>query len=704
MVTLYRPHYLRENRWGSVPACHLFVDVETTLESQENGTTEHKLKMGWACYWRRRTDKKRDTENYTFFTTLDHFWSLVEKLHVPRKPLYLIIHNVGYDFGILRGFDELAKRGWITKSVYTAGQTTILSFTKGQVKLKVVDNGNFFPGKLANLGEAVGFPKLTIDFDTCTWDELKVYCHRDVEIMVEAWKAYYTFIEEHELGNWGHTVPSQAFNGFRHRFMKHKILMHGNGDVFELERNAYKGGRCSVFRRGKQSGSQFYKLDVNSMYPSVMIDNFCPTHLVGIKRNVEIPTLKKYLEKYAVVAQVVVDVKEPVFPTKYKGRNVYPVGRFQTYLTTPEIQYALERDELKQVIVCVLYKQAQIFQEFVKYMYNLKVQYKREDNRPFYHIVKLIMNSLYGKFGMKAHEWTKQPYNDPNLAKVSAVINGQTGEVTRIYHWGNDLWTCTTKGEPENSFPAIAAHVTAYARLLLWGLIRQAGRENVFYCDTDSMIVNAQGYENLSDQLDPFTLGKLKIEEESTEINILAPKYYSMGSHWKRKGVTENAIETKANTFVCTQFPSLLSQGHWSKDVTFHTQSVTKTFSLQINDGTVRTDGWVAPLDAELMTLQLPLDEETEYRITELEWTLAALRESRIVPHSAVFRVWNYRTGTWKRVRNRTGNLVSIDYAGIGRFYQELGFDSLNEFQNGVLSQLKQDQRIRQIQTELSYL
>ena len=701
MVTLYRPHYLSANRWGSIPACHLFVDVETELTESEDDTTTHKIKLGWACYWRRRTDKPSDTEKYHFFTTIAEFWSLVESLQIPRKPLYLIMHNVSYDFGILHGFDELHERGWITKSVYTAGHTTILSFTKGGFRLKVVDNGNFFPGTLAKLGDAFGFPKLQVDFDTCSWDELKEYCHRDVEIMVEAWRGYYAFIDKHDLGNWGHTVPSQAFNAFRHRFMKHKILMHGNSDAFEIEREAYKGGRCSVFRRGRQEGQPFYKLDANSMYPSVMADNLFPTVLVGIKRNVDLETLKGYLEKYAMVAQVVVDSHDPIFPVKYQGRNVYPVGRFETYMTTPEIQYALSHGTLRQVIICVLYKKERIFQEFVNYMYDLKVRYRREGNKPFFHIVKLLMNSLYGKFGMKAHEWKKMAYADPIFDKVSALINGKTGQVTRVYHWGNDLWMCTVKGEPENSFPAIAAHVTAYARLALWRIFEQAGRENVFYCDTDSLVVNAEGYENLRSKLDEFELGKLKIEDSGTMINILAPKYYAIGDHWKRKGVPKNAIETRANTFICTQFPSLLSQGHWKDGTTFHTRSVSKTFSLEINDGNVQPDGWVLPLDAQILWNQIPLSEDAQQRICELEWHLDALRDSRLLPHSVIFRFWNYRNGTWKRVRNRQGNLVPIEQAGIGKFYQDLGYECLDDFQDAILSQLAQDRKVGDLQEEL---
>ncbi|GAI74716.1 unnamed protein product, partial [marine sediment metagenome] len=41
----------------------------------------------------------------------------------------------------------------------------------------------------------IGIPKLTIDFKTCTESELKIYCHRDVEIEVENFKLFIRFLE-----------------------------------------------------------------------------------------------------------------------------------------------------------------------------------------------------------------------------------------------------------------------------------------------------------------------------------------------------------------------------------------------------------------------------------------------------------------------------------------------------------------------------
>lgn len=703
MATMkFKPHYLKANKASHVPQRHLFVDVETNLLPQEDRTTNQTLKLGWACYWRQRPDKAKDTLAYTFFRGEDEFWDLVESHCLSKSTLLLVMHNVGFDFGVLHGFAQLAARGWVLKRPYTNGMTTILGFNKGKYRIKVLDNGNYFPGKLANLGVAVGYPKLNIDFETCSWEELKTYCKRDTKIMLKAWQMLYAFIPEHRIGVWRATLPSLAWNAFRHSFMSHKILVHANPELYELERMAYKGGRCSVFWVGHRKGEHLYKMDVNSMYPSVMVDNVFPTEYVRDYYHVGNRTMQRLLSKYCCVARVVVDTDEPVYPIRNKTRNVYPVGRFETYLTTPELKYAVEHKHLRRVHRVAVYKKERIFHDYVTFFYPLKVAYKKEDNRPFYHVVKLFLNGLYGRFGMKAHKWEKITEVDPRLADIDFEYNDETKERINYYRWGDDVWKESGDGESENSCPAIAAHVTAHARLYLWQIINQAGRENVLYADTDGIICTEAGYGKLADLLDDFELGKLKVEGESWDTLIRAPKYYFFGGKWKRKGVPAKAVEIEPNVFEFDRFPSLKGQGKWEKDTPFHTTKVVKRFSLKIYDGVPQADHWVKPLDSEHLEVKNPFDPEKDMEFSLAEWQVQALREARIVPHEMVFKLWNYRKGTWKRQKDRQGNLVPIEYSVADTWASELGFDDLNTLQKGVLQQLSQDREIREIWSNLS--
>ena len=116
--------------------------------------------------------------------------------------------------------------------------------------------------------------------------------------------------------------------------------------------------------------------------------------------------------------------------------------------------------------------------------------------------------------------------------------------IDNIKVFGGGEWEKQGKFEEAfNSFPAISAHVTAYARMMLLSYIEQAGWNNVFYTDTDSLFVNYAGYQNLLPEIDSKVLGKLKVEDISkTDTEIRGCKDYTFNHQIKTKGVAKTSI------------------------------------------------------------------------------------------------------------------------------------------------------------------
>ncbi|GAH97172.1 unnamed protein product, partial [marine sediment metagenome] len=136
----------------------------------------------------------------------------------------------------------------------------------------------------------------------------------------------------------------------------------------------------------------------------------------------------------------------------------------------------------------------------------------------------------YGKFGQKAEQWRKigECPNEPDRVEV-CYIAGCTRTKAIRYLLG-EVFELVGYEECFNSFPAIAAEASAYARMYLYKLMKQAGEGNYFYCDTDSLFVNEVGLQNLGDKLDNNCLGGLKVIEETNSITIRGLKDYSIGT------------------------------------------------------------------------------------------------------------------------------------------------------------------------------
>jgi len=699
-----RYHLLRPNKSSSRPESHLFVDVESRLVPISETETEHRLWFGWTCFWRRRTDRDTDTIEYERFTTVPEFWAIVERRIRKGHSLYLVSHNVNYDFGVLDVFENLETRGYELGSIYLSSMTAILTWRASKRKLIILDNGNFFQGALATLGEAVGYPKMDVDPLTATEKEADPYCKRDTEILLKAWQAYYRFLDTHNLGHWGRTLPAQAFNAYRHRFMPYTIHIHADDRVLELERKAYHGGRTSIFYKGHLTAGPYYYLDVNSMYPYVMREHLYPRTMHKLRSVANLETLATALRKYLCIADVTVNTPERAYQVKHHGHAVHPVGQFRVTLTTPELSYALAHDHIVAVHHLVRYEGVPLFRKYVDFFYQLKRDYKADGNAAYYHMVKLFLNSLYGKFGQRSRQMVRIEDPDPDLAKCTNQVNAGTGAVTHLYRFGSTLWYQEDTGEAYNSAPAIAAHVTAHARMYLWKLITTAGEKHVYYCDTDSLLVDQTGYARLQNYLDMSRLGALKVENSSSTCTLRAPKCYTLGKVTRRKGIPGKAKKRGEATWDFESFPSFRQQAHWDKGVPFHTKHSSRSLSYHIFDGDESPEGWITPFDAQNLDNAQRLDPQTLSEIVKLQAQVKGMQETVPLTPTTVFSLWDYRKGDWKKARDSFGRIMPLEYSKWDSKATELGFSNLSALKGAVTQTLDTWENVNTLRSRIHTL
>jgi len=588
-------HTLRRNERVTFPTHHIFVDIETKRRKINENVTEEVFYLGWACSWRRRGDGKNDKEKWFFFRKEKDFWDFVCREIHSKETTILCGHNVRFDLLGLKFTSNLRRRNYKLQNFYDEDPVLILPFKNGTRRIKIVDNQNWFRGKLEDWGKYVGLEKIEVDFDNCTDEELSAHCKRDVEILLRLWRWWYKLIEENELGRWAPTLAGQAFNAYRHRFMKHDIFILADEEVSKIEREAYFGGRCTPFFQGVVEGKEVYHLDVNSMYPFVMKDNYFPAGLVSKRKKCPLWLLKDYLSRYCVIARVKISPTEPVFPQRLKDRIVYPTYTFITTLTTPELKYALRRGWIIEVYDTICYRREKLFTEYIEFFYEMKKRAKEEKDILKYNLAKLFLNSLYGKFGQYSHQFKEVGTCDPNRFESIPLYDRKTRTWRRIYFCCGKVWEREKRKEAFNAFPAIAAHVTAYARLHLWKLVKKAGRKNCYYCDTDSVFVNERGLKKLKPFLSPTKLGFLKEKEKGTDFEVIAAKHYRFKQKWIIKGIKSKAREIACRVFEQEKFPSLTgAMTRYGREAIYIVKEI-KKLKGEIKWGWVDKFGWVHP-------------------------------------------------------------------------------------------------------------
>jgi len=588
-------HRIADVKSNEYPNHIIFFDTETKEHRLASGETQLNLFFGLAAYCRIAKSGRKDTQQWITFRSKRAFWRFVYDHSYEGQRLYLVAHNVTFDFKVTDGFAQMKRKGYKLTKLINAGTRNIWDFRKGKSTIVVLDNMNYFNSSLDALGESVGIPKLKMPAITAPFSEWETYCKRDVEVMIEAWRIWRQFLLDNDLGAFAKTLAAQAFNAYRHRFMPHEIYVHTNNTAVRLERESYHGGRTEAFFIGDLPQAPYYYLDVNSMYPAVMKTELYPTKLIALKTAMSIAELKGLLKSYCVIAKVEINTPENVFSTVYDNRLIFPTGRYITTLTTKELEYALYHNYVLRIISAAVYERKAIFTEYVDFFYTKRMQYKADSNPAFSYCCKLLLNCLYGKFGQRQEVYEKVAEVDDPENKIWSEFD-VAADAYKTYRQVNGIVEVNTGFvEGFNSCVAIASHVTANARMKLWAYMQHIGKENVFYCDTDSIFTNQEGYEKAKGLIDNQTLGALGVKGTSEILNIRGAKDYVFGQETVIKGVRRAARKVSENVYVQTRFEGLLGAWRHNRLDTQIISETTKHLSRRYRKGIVGEDGHVQP-------------------------------------------------------------------------------------------------------------
>lgn len=453
------------------------------------------------------------------FTDIPKFLDMIfEKYHG-----YKIFAHYGGKFDFRFLFKYLRKEDGIKwEMIELAGRIASLRVHKGKKWFQFYDSGHLLGSSLKELARAfnVKHQKLTPpDFKSMKdTPEVRRYCLQDCRALYEVIEKFcdWDFVKQTGLKM---TLPQQAYYIFR-LLLTEKMTGLEPYEEKEL-RESYHGGRVEVFQTfGKNLN--FY--DVNSLYPYVMRNFDYPNGIPEIKN--------EYTTKRLGVWKVLLDVPRvwlPILPRTIENKLCFPSGVFSGWFTTPELEMAKERGAkiLKTYKGYVFPYTVRPFNRFIETFYSIKQ--RSEKGGADYLISKLLMNSLYGKFGMK-RERDQIVMTHPNEAFEKGYIP---------YDDDLDLYLRPTISKAQYVLPHIAAYITSYARLELYRWMEQCGTD-LFYCDTDSIITGRElptGTE----------LGQLKLEGRFERGYFVCPKVYCLinGKHVikRAKGFDKEYIE-----------------------------------------------------------------------------------------------------------------------------------------------------------------
>lgn len=580
---------------SSIPKRFLFFDTETTVPLKDNDIRSFKLILGRAIFVELDKDLNIKRREVYEFNEPHGFIEIIKSYIRKKTTLYIFAHNIGFDVRVLDLPYLLDLEGFKSQPPIINEMVFIWRVNSDNGNFLFLDTANLGVRSVAALGKDMGFGKLDIDFSNSSLTELSEYCLRDVEVLEKFVLTYIRYLQANELGSFKVTLASQALTGFRTKFMHNPPTIHNVEPVLSLERRSYHGGRVECFRLGEMPKQDYYYLDVNSMYPYAMKGNDLPIEYLGHREHSNIGSLRVRLEKYYLIADVVITTDEPVYPILKDNKLIFPTGTFRATLSHPELLYAYEHGHIQELGMCSQYTRGSVFDDYIDFFYNEKVKYTLAGDKTHRTVVKLWLNTLYGKLAQQ------QPHReDLGEVKFKGVyrepcLDRDTHLHFQYVSWFGQLYKEYKHGETSFSVPSLASAVTAKARMLLWMYIKQAGINEVLYCDTDSLITTRRGYDNLTRYCDETKLGSLKLEAQSDYLVLSGNKDYKFGNEVKHKGLPSKAVQISKNEWEYLEFQGFIRWMNEGAKGEPKGEFKRKQRKASYNKGNIQPNGYITP-------------------------------------------------------------------------------------------------------------
>lgn len=350
------------------------------------------------------------------------------------------------------------------------------------------------------------------------------------------------------------TLPSLAFAIFRGKFMEKENIPQLSGKIAKDIRQGYTGGAVDMYI--PESGDEpVFCYDVNSLYPSVMqkealpLEN--PTYFEGDIRKID----KNAFGFFYCRIKTPDNILHPIIQThvKIKGvtSTISPLGYWEDMIFSAEMDNAQKYGYKFEILWGYTFKKANIFKDYVDFLYALRLNYSKDD--PLNFIAKILLNSLYGRFGMDDNFWQvdiilKELAGDFENKYLNDIIDDiELDDYILYIRKSNE--NIENDDSTHNVSVGVASAITAYSRIHI-SQFKNNPDFILYYTDTDSIYIDRALPDHM---ISSKILGKLKLENVCEKAIFLAPKLYFLKTIegeiiTKTKGL-KHEIELTQNDF-----------------------------------------------------------------------------------------------------------------------------------------------------------
>lgn len=421
-------------------------------------------------------------------------------------------HNASYDW---RYILPPAVAAGIALEFLLGGQDKLIQVKLGDSLTR--DSYSLFPTTLKKFASTYvpELPKLEIE-DITKFDPTNArhrdYALRDSVSLALAVHRHREFISDKFDSPISVSAAGTSMRAFKNHIDEREPII-ADDKLDEFFRACYVGGFVAPLIVSPQSDAVTY--DINSSYPYTMRKDGFPFGKPYALKEEHKKMIGRKPHYWRAKVFCPESVPVPVLPRRDKYGLTWPRGHFEVYATGDELVFAesvgYEVDYLDGYGFVGI--QRAPFESFIDLCESLRMKHKGEAVEA---VIKLMQNSLYGKFGTRKERSAVIPDSEvdaENVLRASPLDLLPGYSIIKSYD------------EEVIAAPHIAAWITAHARLNLFRAIYAGGAREVIYCDTDSITVTPNFDASKISIGNAY--GQYKKEKEWARFRAAAPKVYA---------------------------------------------------------------------------------------------------------------------------------------------------------------------------------
>lgn len=386
---------------------------------------------------------------------------------------------------------------------FTERNNKIYKITIKSLNIQIKDSFLLLPESLTKIGYSFNlfYKKLHFNYNSNSlfWKsktfKLKLLLKNDILCLQEGLGIFSYSLNKSFLLNCHAylSLPSVTLDIFRNKFYVNSLISKNDFYKDIYLRESYQGGASDLFLPFVKYG---YFYDLNSLYPRMMCNDMPAGNGKFLVKTDKI-SLINFFGFLEVIISTPKKSYSPVLTKKdfFKG-NLNPIGVWKGLYFSEELKVARSLGYKFQIIKSVQYNRGKIFKQYIIFLYNIRTLFSK--NIPLNNILKLLLNSLYGRFGMKTLKIQKDIVNYVQLNKLKNKfiihsINFLSKNKLIVSY--DDKRTFDNfkqkfaKSLNTNTAVHIASATTSYSRLAIY-TFKSIPHNCCIYSDTDSVFLS----------------------------------------------------------------------------------------------------------------------------------------------------------------------------------------------------------------------